>query len=352
MTKQKNVAAAAGSGQVAKLKRAEKRALERSQKKVKAPYCTRVVIPYDDGDSILAKFMQSALGKKGASISSCPRMRTTFIALEAFAKAGRWGKVDPCNLTFKQFRSFIQHRRGRVAAISLQNEASHIRRALRCVGRSEFAEVTCSRERLGIPSASRIGTGTAMDLDVLAAALPKATDETKAILLLEHALGLRHKEAIMSGKSLKNWKKAIEDGQPIVVRYGTKGGLARSVFLCPSKAKDAAAAIDSALKVLESQPHLVNSVNLKAALSTNHKRMKRLGIADENAQHSLRRSFTVDQYDYYREVLEMEEKKAWATLSRDLGHGDKRGRLVYNCYLKATLEQREAARLAQASKAE
>lgn len=348
MTKQKNVAVAA-DGKVAKLTRAEKRALERGKRKVRAPYCTRVVIPYSESDSVLAKFMSAALGKKGAATSSCPRMRTTFIALEAFAKRGRWGKVDPLTLTFHQFRSFIQSRIGKVADISVQNEAGHIRRALRCVGRSEFAAVTCSKEALGVPSASRIGKGTAMDVDVLAAVLPRAKEETKALLLLEHALGLRHREAVMCHKSLQDWKKALKDGQPIVVRYGTKGGLTRSVYLCPSKARDAAIAVDAAIKVLKDQKQefLVNSVSLKSALATNHKRMKRLGIADENSQHSLRRSFTVEQYYFYCEVLQMEKKKAWATLSRDLGHGDKRGRWVYNCYLKATIERREAALAAQ-----
>lgn len=351
MSKQKNGAVAAITGQVAKLKRAEKRALERSKKKARVPYCIRTVIPYADSDSMTAKFMSASLGKKGAATSSCPRMRTTFTALEEFAKLRRWGKVDPCTLTFKQFRSFIEWRIKKVSPISVQNEAAHIRRALRCVGRGEFAEVTCSSKNLGVPRASRIGKGAAMDADVLAAALPHAREDTKAILLLEHSIGLRHREAVMCGKSLDQWKKALADGQPLVVRYGTKGGLARSVVLSPSKAKDAAVVVDAALKVLEGQEFLVDSVSLKAALATNHRRMKRLGIEGENAQHSLRRSFTTDQYDFYCEVQKMEQKEALATLARDLGHGDRRGRMVYNCYLKATLEQREAAQAAAAAAA-
>lgn len=340
------------AGQVGKMKRAARRAADRLKRKIRAPYCTRVLIQYSDSDSMLAKFMQSALGLKRAATTTNPKMRTTFIALEAFAREARWGKVDPTTLTFKQFRAYIQSRIGKVCNRTIQNEASHIRRALRCVGRGEFAAVVCSSKALGIPSASRIGTGTVVHEDVLAAALVNAREDTAAILRLEHAIGLRGRESIQSGESLREWKLALANGQPIVVRKGPKGGRVRSVVLCPSKAAEAALAVDAALKVIEHQEHLVDSVNLKAALACNHKRMKKLGIAGKNAQHSLRRSFTLEQFDYYRGTLQMSEKKALSTLSNDLGHGDGRGRFVYNCYLRATLEEREAALAAQKSKQE
>jgi len=340
----------AAAGRVAKVPRAQKRVLDRSKKKVRA-YCTRVVIPFGENDSMTAKFMSAALGKKGASIASRQRMRTTFIALEEFAKKNRWGKVDPTNLTFKQFRTFILSRIGVVVDFSVQNEASHIRRALGCVGRAEFAAVTCSKEALGVPSASRISRAKVINLDVFAAALGKARADTRALLLLEQAIGLRGKEAVQCRDSLQEWKRAIAAGQPVTVRYGTKGGRVRSVFLCPSKAAEAAAAVDAALKVLEGQKYLVESANLKAALATNHRRMKKIGISGKDAQHGNRRGFALGQFDYYRGELQMTEKQALATLSNDLGHGDRRGRWVYNCYLRATLEEREAALAAQASKA-
>ncbi|MEK0397554.1 hypothetical protein WNX13_11350, partial [Lactobacillus delbrueckii] len=74
----------------------------------------------------------------------------------------------------------------------------------------------------------------------------------------------------------------------------------------------------------------MDSVNLKAAQTANQKRMKKLGIADEDSQHSLRRSFAVQQYDYYVGELQMTKRTAWSTLANDLGHGDRRGRWVYN----------------------
>ena len=341
---------AATAGQVAKANRAAKRAADRLKKRGRAAYSTRVLILYADSDSMTAKFMQSALGQKRAATTMNPKMRTTFIALEAFAKEARWGKVDPLNLTFKQFRAYIQSRIGKVINRTIQNEASHIRRALKCVGRGEFAAVTCSSKLLGVPSASRIGSGTVVHMDVLGAALEKAREDTAALLLLEHAIGLRGREAIQSGVSLQEWKRALANGQPIIVRKGPKGGRTRSVVLCPTKAAEAAVAVDAALKVLENQEHLVDSVSLKAAMACNHKRMKKLGIAGKDAQHSLRRSFTLEQFQYYRGELQMSEKKALSTLSNDLGHGDGRGRWVYNCYLRATLEGREAALAAQKSK--
>lgn len=348
------VAVAAAAGQVMKSKRAARRAVERLKKKAKPLYVTRVLILYSDSDSTSTKFMKSALGVKRASTLMCCKMRTTFVAFEEFARVGRWGRVDPANLTFHQFYTFIQWRITKVSARTVQNEASHVRRVLRCVGRGEFAAVVCSSKRLGVPSATRIGTGTAVHRDVLETALANARADTAAILLLEHSLGLRHREVIQVSKdTLRNWKRSISSGQPLYVpRKGPKGGRPRFIALCPAKALEAAVAIDAALKVLESQEFLVDSVNLKAAQTANQKRMKKLGIADEDSQHSLRRSFAVQQYDYYVGELKMTKRTAWSTLANDLGHGDRRGRWVYNCYLRATIEQREAALAAQASKAD
>lgn len=339
---------AVAAGQAGRAKRAAKRAVDRLRKKATVVYSTRVVIAYLESDSVTAKFMKSALAVKYASTEMKAKMRTTFVALESFAKQGRWGKVDPVTLTFKQFRAYIQGRIGKVCNRTIQNEASHIRRCLRCVGRGEFAAITCSSERLGVPSATRKGTGTAMHIDVLESALAQAREDTKAILLLEHAIGLRHREAVqVSTETLLAWKRALAAGQPLFVPdKGPKGGRPRFVRLCPSKAADAVVAVEAALKVLETQEFLCDSVGLKAALSTNHERLKKLGIEGENAQHSLRRSFGIEQYDYYCNELQMDDKTALATLSSDYGHGDKRGRWVYNCYLSPTIQQRETALVA------
>lgn len=326
--------------QVMKAAGAKKPKFDRRKHKIKTAYNTRVLITYVDSDSTCAKFMSSALGRSDAATATKTKMRTTFRTLEALGKKGRWGALDPTTLTYKQFKSYIDSRIGRVSDRTVHNEASHIRRTLDTVGRGEFAQVTCSNKALGVPSASRRGTGLAIDLEVLKVALGKAREDTRAIILLEHAIGLRGREAIMCKDSLKEWKRAIAAGQPVRVRYGTKGGRFRSVFLCPRKAAEAAVAVDAALKVLEKQVNLVTSVNLKAALATNHRRLKKIGICGDDAQHGLRRSFGVTQFDYYNGELELPHKVALSRLAEDLGHGDKRGAMVFNCYVRPTLEAR------------
>lgn len=303
----------------------------------------------EGSDSIAARFLSSALHVR-ASTTMRKKMRTTFRQLEKVAKQGRWGKITPYNFTPHQFRAYIASRDGKVSARTIQNEASHLRRALAGAGRTDVAEDKCSSQAMGVPSATRIGTGMVIDLTVLAAALGKAREDTKAIILLSHAIGLRGREAVQCQESLQEWKKAIAGGQPVTVRYGTKGGRIRTVFLCPAKAAEAAVAVDAALAVIEKQAHLVDAKNLKAALAMNHRRLKKIGLADENSQHALRRSFALTQYDYYCRDLELKEKVALQRVANDLGHGSGRGRWVYNCYLSASLKDREAALAAQASK--
>lgn len=305
---------------------------------------------FDHSDSIAAKFMQAALARKDASTSMKKKMRTTYRQVEEVAKKGRWGNIDPSNITEKQIKAYIASREGKVIERTIQNEASHIRRALDGVGRTEFVNKKCGSKAIGVPKASRIGRGKVIDLAVLQIALGKAKPDTRAIILLSHAIGLRGREAVQCKESLAEWKRAIAAGQPVYVRYGTKGGRDRSVYLCPEKAAAAALAVDAALEVLKKQAHLVDSPNLKAALATNHKRLKKIGIDGENSLHSLRRSFALTQYYHYLNDVELTEKVALQRLSNDLGHGDGRGRWVFNCYLRASLAEREAALAAQKSK--
>lgn len=293
---------------------------------------------FNGSDSFVAKWMSVALAKRRASTATKKKMRTTFRNLERVTREGRWGSVDPATITAKQFKKYISVQVGRVSKRTVQNEASHLRRAIAGAGREEFARNVCTSQAMGVPSATRIGTGKAVDPDVLKAVLSKVRPDTKAIINLCHAMGLRGREAIQSAESLKEWARSLAAGQPVVIiRYGTKGGRIRSTFLCPSKAAAAAEAVAGALEVLKTQKHLVDSENLKAALSTNHARMKRAGLSGENSLHSLRRDFALTQYRYYKGELDLSEKVALQRLSNDLGHGDGRGRWVYNNYLRGSL---------------
>ena len=292
---------------------------------------------YKQGDSTTAKFMKAALVDKGAATLTKTRMQTTFKAIEAFAKQQRWGTTDPASLTAKQLKGFVAFRiEEGISSRSIQNEMSHVRRALEGVGRAEFAQGTCSNKELGVPSGTRIGTGKVVEPEVLQRALEQAPADTKALIELSRSLGLREREAIQSANSLGEWRQALSQGQPIIVRDGTKGGRARSVVVAPGGQERALGAVKAAQAVLEQQKHLVVSKSLKAAVEQHSDRLAKLGLKGENSCHSLRRAFAMDQYKHYL-AAGCSQKVALSRTSNDLGHGDGRGRWVFNNYIRNSL---------------
>lgn len=292
---------------------------------------------FKKNDSVEAKFSKSALQNNRAATLTKARMQTTFRALQAHAKRARWGNVDPTTLSLKQLKGYAQARLEEgISARGVQNEMSHIRRALEGVGRTDFAQKTCSNKELNIPSATRIGKGRVVDSDVLQSALARASNDTKALISLSRTIGLREREAILSFKSLKEWDRALSNGQPIVVRDGTKGGRARSVCIRPDGIPAAQKAVRDALEVIKEQKQLVVSKSLKSAIEQHSDRLARLGIKGENSGHSLRRAFAFDQYKYYLSSG-CSQKIALSRVSNDLGHGDGRGRWVFNNYIRNSL---------------
>jgi site-specific recombinase XerC len=292
---------------------------------------------FKKSDSVEAKFSKSACFNSRSGTLTKKRRQTTFKALQAHAKSARWGAVDPANLTAKQMKGFIQARLEQgISARTMQTEMSHLRVALEGVGRVEFAQETCANKELAVPSASRIGTGRVVDPDVLRTALEAAQADTKALIQLSRSIGLREKEAVLSADSLREWDRALASGQPLVVRYGTKGKLIRSVFIRPGGVKAAQEAVKAALAVVKEQKKLVVSKNLKSAVDQHSDRLARVGLKGENSGHSLRRAFAMDQYLYYLDEG-CSQKIALARVSSDLGHGDGRGRWVFNNYLRASL---------------
>lgn len=288
---------------------------------------------YKQSDSVTAKFMKAALVDKGAATLTKTRMQTTFKALEAFGRQHRWGAIEPASLTPKQLKGFVAFRiEEGVSPRSIQNEMSHVRRALEGVGR-----IVCSNKELGVPSGSRIGSGKVVEPEVLQRALERARADTKALIELSRSLGLREREAIQSANSLREWGQALSQGQPIIVRDGTKGGRVRYVAVAPGGLERAIGAVKAAQAVLGQQKQLVVSKSLKAAVEQHSDRLAKLGLKGENSCHSLRRAFAMDQYKHYL-ATGCGQKAALSWTSNDLGHGDGRGRWVYNNYLKASLE--------------
>ena len=297
---------------------------------------------YKIGDSISAKFSKSSHFQSRAGTLYKTRMQSTYKNLEAYAKAARWGKnVSPENLTEKQIRGYVQYRiDAGIAPRTIQNEVSHLRRSLCGVGRVDFAQIICRNSAIGVPSASRIGTGLVIDAEVFSLAREKSSDDTRALLDIQRVLGLRIREAVSSAASLKVWGKALENENSVLtVRDGTKGGKLRDVYIRPDNIEPVKNAITACLRVLEAQGRLVDSPNLKSALETHTDRLARVGICAENSSHGLRRAFAMDQFKYYL-TQGYQEKMALSRVSRDLGHGDGRGRWVYNNYLRSTLERK------------
>lgn len=292
---------------------------------------------YKQSDSATAKFMKASLVDKGAATLTKTRMQTTFKALEAFGKQQRWGAVDPALLTAKQLKGFVAARiEEGISTRSIQNEMSHIRRALAGVGRAEFAQVVCSNQALEVGKGTRKGSGKVVDPKVLQCALERAPADTKALIELSRSLGLRAREAIQSANSLQEWNRALSQGRPVIVRNGTKGGRARSVVVAPGGLERALGAVKAAQAVLEQQKHLVVSKSLKAAAEQHSDRLAKLGLKGKNSCHSLRRAFAMDQYKHYL-AIGCSEKEALSRTSNDLGHGEGRGRWVFNNYIKNSL---------------
>lgn len=294
---------------------------------------------YRNDDSIETKFMKSCLFNNRAAILTKSRMQSTCKAVAACAKKHRWGAVDPISLTLKQMKGFVTFRIAEgISPRSIQNEMSHLRRALEGVGRKTFAQKVCVNKALGVPSSSRIGIGKVVDPEVLQSALERAPADTRALIELSRSLGLREREAVMSANSLNEWDRALAQRHPIIVRDGTKGGRARSVVVSPVLRERALAAVKSARAVLGQQKQLVCSKSLKAAVEQHSDRLAKLGLKRENSCHSLRRAFAMDQYKHYL-AEGCSEKVALSRTSNDLGHGDGRGRWVFNNYIKNSLKE-------------
>ncbi|WP_060073368.1 integrase domain-containing protein [Burkholderia cepacia] len=287
--------------------------------------------------SIEAKFMSAAL-HKGAATLTKQKMRTTFLAFAAHAKQRRYGQVDPAIVTEKQLRNYVLSRiDAGISARTIQNEMSHLRRALRGAGRGEWADVLTNAD-LGVPSGTRIGTGKVVDASVLARALERAAPDTRAWIQLERCLGLRREEMIESHKSLKQWEAALARGQSfITIRHGTKGGRVRDTHIPEPYRQRALDAVRAALAIVADRRYLVDAPTNHAAKQQVQGRFAALGLERENSGHSLRRAFCRDNFEHYLSER-CSRKEALALCSRDLGHGEGRGRWVWNNYLRSTYE--------------
>lgn len=217
---------------------------------------------------------------------------------------------------------------------TLQNWMSAMRAALRGSGRARYADgATLSSERLGIDSASRIGTKTAMSEERAQRFIAEASKVDRGVaacLELQRVLGLREKEALMSIKSLSDWQKMLSEGRQIHVTHGTKGGRVR--WVTPADLPAAIRAVRHAIQVVADQGgKLVDKQDLKAALNRYSYVCTKIGMVGVDASHSLRYAFARQHLDQLQSIG-VSQREARAIVSQYLGHGDGRGRWVASVY--------------------
>ena len=230
-----------------------------------------------------------------------------------------------------------------VSARCVQLEASHLRRAIAGAGR-ELGDVrdpknTWSSARMGVPEGSRIGGKSAADPAKYEAARHRMPDDIQAGIGLVGALGLRMKEAVMAGDSLQGWSRELakegsaERGAYLLVLDGSKGGRPRWVFVPPDRIEVVTAAIATAAQSVAKCGNVIDAENLKDALKRFSNCLYRLDLRGDDSVHGQRRAWAQQQFVYYKETG-LSEQDALKRLSQDLGHGDGRGRWVWNNYLR------------------
>lgn len=164
--------------------------------------------------------------------------------------------------------------------------------------------------------------------------------DVRACLDLQHQLGLRRSEAVMAGASLREWARDLETarqegrGAFLNVVQGCKGGRERCTWVPQERVEHVLDAVLQAREIARTHSggHIIDAADLEAAKTVYSNHCYRAGLTGDNSGHGLRRAFAQGQLVRYREDGQ-DERAALARVSRDLGHGDGRGRWVHNNYV-------------------
>lgn len=291
--------------------------------------------------SISARFMSASLVKKMGGTTTRTRNKSTFNQLQKIAKKERWGPdLSPQNMTHKQLKKFVEIRvKSGITAHSIQTDVSAIRRALEGAGRHIDVVKIFDSKSLCVPSFSRAGNGVKVDETLLKNALEKANQKVASLILLQRHLGLRMNEVLHAKNSLKSWKSVLENGgKDLRLTNGAKGGRPRTISIFDDEKEAVLQAINQNLIATQDGKFsaIVGAKTLATAKRYYTKNLAELGLKNEFSSHSLRRAFACDQYRRYLEKG-YSEKNALSLVSNDLGHGDGRGRWVWNNYIKNSI---------------
>lgn len=277
----------------------------------------------------------------GAHLTREARERTASMFASSMIASGYTHLLGAEEIAGKHLKAYVASRRADGAGPrTLQNELSHLRSALRGVGRAAVADAPeQSNEALGISGGVRVGRKAAMpDADRLSL-LRRASELNRSglgcLIDLERYLGLRGNEAIHARlDTLRRWRsELLRDGRILVIE-GTKGGRRRDVRVFGVDL--AMSAIDRAIAEAEkSGGFLVLRADgapaggLKQARSIYHSWAFRSGIQP----HAARYAFAQDQMAGYINSG-YSAREALIAVSHDLGHGDGRGRWVKSVYMR------------------
>ena len=284
---------------------------------------------------------------KGAgSFATQARAAKTWNAIIKFGREKKWD-LRPGDITPKQMRLFLQDRAKVISPRSVQNEASHMRRAIegagQVIGDLKDKKNVWSSTRMSITSASRVGGKAAADPAKWEEAKKQMPSDIRAVVGLIQALGLRAREGIMSTDSLKEWSQGLSapelqhpgrSGCYLELHDGAKGDRSRHIFIPTERLQVVQAAVENARAVVATSKtgFLVDVEGLKEAMKFYSNTIGRLGLKGDDSGHGLRRAWAQQQFAYYRN-RGFDEKESLRRLSNDLGHGDGRGRWVWNNYL-------------------
>lgn len=299
------------------------------------------MIQKSTNQSISARFMiASCVHKKGGTLTRV-RNKSTFNTLQKIAIDQRWGRdLSPQNLTQKQLKKFIEIRiKNEVTPHAIQTDVSAIRRAMIGAGRHIDVVQLFDSKSLGVPSFSRSGNGIAVNENVLKNALEKADQKTASLILLQRHIGLRLNEALHAKHNLKSWLNILEKGgKDLRVTDGSKGGRPRTISIFESQREAVLNAIKQNLIATENAKTsaIPQAKSLESARRIYSRKLSKVGLENEYSSHSLRRAFACDQFKRYIEIG-YSERNALSLVSNDLGHGDGRGRWVWNNYIKNSI---------------
>ena len=244
------------------------------------------------------------------------------------------------HITARHIERYVQiQQAASVSDRTLQNRLSHIRSELRAIGRDKLADsdrLGCAH--LGVDGASRAGTHAALTTEHYEHVLELARalhPGFAACLQLQRTLGLRQREAIQAGDSLKRWTSTLEHKGYVHVTEGTRGGKTREAT--PIAVDRALAAVHSAIEAAaENGGDLIPSTSLQGAVRAYGRLCAAVGMTGEHASDALRYNYAQDRFtDHLRTGCNRRE--ALALTSMDLGCGNSRKTHVSQIHLRNTL---------------